>query len=167
MVSSSNCLTMNINPNCLEDVTTGVFSIKLRYAFGNCRVLQPSAFSTSTTTLSEYSTCVPVGSGTGEFCYEATFMYQDRVIDTEDNLDFPDCTIADLQSFLDVGVSYDLDRRESGGNVSHLTTATLSCDSAILSGATETTCIDGMWRSSELRSCRRPTISTRRCKQFG
>ena len=80
-------------------------------------------------------------------------MYQDTVIDTEDNLNFLDCSVADLQSFLAVGVSYDLDRMESGGSVSHLTTATMKCDSALLSGAAETTCTDGMWRSRELRSC--------------
>ena len=158
-VSSSNCLTVNINQDCLEDVTTGAFSIQLRYAFGICRELHPSAYTTSTATLSAYSTCVPVESGTGEFCYVATFMHQDTVIDTENNLKFFDCTIADLQTFLGAGVSYQLDGVESGGNVSHLTTATLKCDSALLSGADETTCTDGMWRSRELRSC----LSTRKC----
>ena len=151
-MSSSNCLTVNINQDCLEDVTTEGFSIQLRYTFGNCRELHPSAYTTSTTTLSAHSTCVPVGSGTGEFCYVITLMYQDITIDTKSNLNFDTCSIAELQSFLGAGVSYQLDGVES---VSHLTTATLSCSSAIhdLSGTPQTTCIDGSWSSNEMRSC--------------
>ena len=154
-MSSSNCLTVNINQDCLEDVITGEFSIQLRYTFGNCRVLLPSAYTTSTTTLSAHSTCVPVGSGTGEFCYEITLMYRDMTIDTKSNLNFATCSIADLQSFLGAGVSYQLDGVESGGSVSHLTTATLSCSSAIhdFSGTPQTTCIDGSWSSTKSRSC--------------
>ena len=156
-MSSSNCLTVNINQDCLEDVTTEEFSIQLRYAFGNCRELLPSAYTTSTTTLSAHSTCESVSSGTGEFCYEITLMYQDTTIDTKSNLNFDTCSIADLQSFLGAGVSYQLDgvHVESGGSVSHLTTATLSCGSAIhdLSGTPQTTCIDGSWSSYEMRSC--------------
>ena len=146
---------MNINQDCLEDVTTEAFSIQLRYAFGNCRVLLPSAYTTLTTTLSAHSTCVPVGSGTGEFCYVATLMYQDTIIDTKFNLNFATCSIAELQTFLGAGVSYQLDGVESGGSVSHFTTATLSCGSAIhdLSGTPQTTCIDGSWSSNEMRSC--------------
>ena len=154
-MSSSNCLNVNINQDCLEDVTTEEFSIQLRYAFSNCRELLPSAYTTSTTTLSAHSTCVPVGSGTGEFCYEITLMYRDTTIDTKSNLHFATCSIADLQSFLGAGVSYQLDGVESGGSVSHLTTATLSCSSAIhdLSGTPQTTCIDGSWSSTKSRSC--------------
>ena len=156
-MSSFNCLTVNINQDCLEDVTTRAFNIQLRYAFGNCRELLPSAYTTLTTTLSAYSTCVPVGSGTGEFCYVATLMYQDTIIDTKFNLNFATCSIAELQTFLGAGVSYQLDgvHVESGGSVSHLTTATLSCSSAIhdLSGTTQITCIDGSWSSNEMRSC--------------
>ena len=156
VVFSSNCLTVNINPDCLENVTTGVFSIRLQYAFGNCRELQPSAYTESTTTLSAYFTCVPVhvGNGTGEFCYQATLIYQDTVTDT--NLNFASCSIADLQPFLGPGVSYQLDGPvESGGNVTHLTTATLSCSSAIhdLSGTPQTTCTNGSWSFTEKRSC--------------
>ena len=151
----SNCLTVSINQDCLEDVTTGAFSIQLRYTFGNCRELLPSAYTKSNTTLSARSTCVPVESGTGEFCYVATLIYQGTTIDTKSNLNFATCSVADLQSFLGAGVSYQLDGVESGGSVSHLTTATLSCSSAIhdLSGTPQTTCIDGSWSSNEMRSC--------------
>ena len=154
-MSSSNCLTVNINQDCLEEVTTGAFNIQLRYTFGNCRVLCPSAYTTSNKTLSAHSTCVPVGSGTGDFCYEITLMYQDTTIDTKSNLNFATCSIADLQTFLGAGVSYQLDGVESGDNVSHLTTATLSCSSAIhdLSGTPLTTCIDGSWSSTQSRFC--------------
>ena len=107
-------------------------------------------------TLSTLSTCVPVGSAFGEFCYQATLMYQDMAIDSITNLNFTACSIAELQSFLGAGVSYQL----SGGvdqaiNTSHLTTATLSCDSTIqhLSGMPQTTCTDGSWSSTEMRSC--------------
>ena len=154
-VSSSNCLTVNINQDCLEDITTGAFSIQLRYAFGNCRELLLSAYTTLTTTLSAHSTCVPVGSGTGEFCYDATFMYQDTVIDTEDNLNFASCYIAGPQSFLGPGVSYQLDGVESGGNVSHLTTATFTCSGSFVSliGSSQSVCVDGQWSTAEARAC--------------
>ena len=151
----SNCLTVSINQDCLEDVTTGAFSIQLWYAFGICRELRPSAFTVSTVMPSAHSTCVPVVIETEEFCYEITLMYQDTIIDTKSNLNFATCSIADLQSFLGAGVSYQLDGVESGGSVSHLTTTTLSCSSAIhdLSGTPQTTCIDGSWSSYEMRSC--------------
>ena len=153
-VSSYNCLTVNINQDCLEDVTTGAFSIQLRYAFGNCRELRPSAYTTSITTLSAHSTCVPVGSGTGGFCYEITLIYQDRVIETE-NLNFAPCSIAELQSFLGAGVSYQLDGVESGGSVSHPTTATLTCSGSFTSlvGSSQSVCVDGQWDTAEVRVC--------------
>ena len=80
----------------------------------------------STIPLSTHSSCLPVASGNGDFCYRATLLHGDTVIDSITNLNFGICSIADLQTFLGAGVSYQLDRVESGGSVSHLTTATLS-----------------------------------------
>ena len=155
-ILSSNCLTVNISVDCLEDITTGNFSLQLMHAFGSCRDLPVYDYTTSMVTLSAHSSCVPVGSGTGDFCYQATLTYQDMAIDSITNLNFTKCSIAELQSFLGPGVYYKL----SGGvdqavNASHLTTATLSCDSAIqhLSGMPQTTCTDGSWSSTEMRSC--------------
>ena len=146
---------MNISRNCFEDVTNGEFSIQLQYAFGSCKNLHPSDYTTSTTPLSAHSTCLPVGSGTGDFCYQATVMFRDTIIDTTTSLNFSTCSIAEFRSFLGAGVSYQLDGVESGGSVTHLTTATLSCESTIqdLSGTAQTTCVDGMWSTTETRSC--------------
>ena len=47
-------------------------------------------------------------------------MHGDTVIDSITNLNFNTCSIAELQSFLGAGVSYQLDGVESGGSVSHL-----------------------------------------------
>ena len=154
-MSSSDCLTVNINQDCLEDVTTREFSIQLRYAFGICKELRPSAFTTSTTTLSAYFTCVPVENGSEEFCFETNLLYQDTVIDTSTNLNFAECSIADLQSFLGPGVSYQLDGLESGGSVSHLTTATLTCSGSFISlvGSSQSVCVDGQWNTAEVRVC--------------
>ena len=43
----------------------------------------------------------------------------------------------------------------TNGNVSHITTATLSCTSTIydLIGSPQITCIDGSWEPAGLRSC--------------
>ena len=156
-MSSSNCLTVNINQDCLEDVTTGAFSIQLRYAFGICKELRPSAFTTSTTMPSAYYTCVPVENESGEFCFETNLLYQDAVIDTSTNLNFAECSIRDLQTFLGPGVSYHLDGVESGGNVSHLTTATLMCSGSFVSliGSSQSMCVDGQWDSTGVRVCDR------------
>ena len=110
-ILSSNCLTVNISVDCLEDITTGNFSIQFMYVFGSCRDLSVSDYTMSMVTLSAHSTCVPVGSAFGKFCYQATLMYQDMAIDSITNLNFTACSIAELQSFLGAGVSYKL----SGG----------------------------------------------------
>ena len=105
------------------------------------------------TSLSAHSTCIPVGSGTGDFCYQAALMYYNTVIDKGTNLNFDPCSIADLQSLLGAGVSYQLDGVESGGNVSHLTTATLTCRQSFTSliGSSQSVCVNGQWDTSEVR----------------
>ena len=135
--------------------TNGDFRVQLLYAFGSCRKLRLSDYAVLTTPVSTYSSCLSVGSGSGDFCYRATLLYDNTIIDSITNLNFNTCSIAELQSFLRAGVSYQLDGVESGGSVSHLTTATLSCSSAAedLSGASHTTCNDGVWDSTEMRSC--------------
>ena len=82
-------------------------------------------------------------------------MYQDMAIDSITNLNFAPCSIAELQSFLGAGVSYQLDGVESGGNVSHLTTATLTCSGSFTSlvGSSQSVCIDGQWDTAEVRVC--------------
>ena len=151
-VSTSNCLTVTIN--CMN-ATNGDFCVQLLYAFGSCRKLRLSAYVMSTTPLSTHSYCLPVASGNGDFCYRATLMHRNTVIDSITNLNFGICSIADLQSFLGAGVSYQLDGVESGGNVSHFTTATLSCGSVAqdISGTSRTACTDGVWDYAEARSC--------------
>ena len=140
--------------NCLN-ITNGDFHVQLLHAFGSCRKLRLSDYAVLTTPLSVHSSCLPVGSGTGRFCYRATLLYDDTIIDSITNLNFNTCSTGDLQTFLGAGVSYQLDGVESGGNVSHLTTATLSCGSVTedLSGASHTICTDGVWDSTEMRSC--------------
>ena len=137
------------------NTTNGDFCVQLLHAFGSCRKLRLSDYAILNTPLSTHSSCLPVASGTGDFCYRATLLHDDTIIDSITNLNFNTCSIADLQSFLGAGVSYQLDGVESGGSVSHLTTATLSCGSVAedLSGASHTTCTDGVWDYSEMRSC--------------
>ena len=114
-----------------------------------------SDYTMTTTPLSAHSTCVDVGSGTGDFCYQATLMYGDTVIDTCTNLNFAACSTNELQSLLGPGVSYRLNGVENGGNASHLTTATLSCSGTFVSliGATQTTCIGGQWDTTGVWTC--------------
>ena len=154
-VSTSYCL--NVNSNCLEDITNGDFRVQLLYAFGSCRTLLPSQYDMLNQLLSAHSLCLPVGSAPREFefCYRASLLHGDTVINTITNLSFNTCSIAELQTFLGAGVSYQLNGVESGGSVSHLTTATLSCGSVSedLSGASHTICTDGVWDTTEMRSC--------------
>ena len=154
-VSTSNCLAVNISQDCLENVTNRGFTVQLQYAFGSCINLCVSDYTMTTAPLSAYSSCVPVGSGTGDFCYRATLMYQDMAIDSITNLNFAPCSIADLQTFLGAGVSYQLNGVESGGNVSHLTTATLTCSGSFTSlvGSSQSVCVDGQWDTAEVRVC--------------
>ena len=154
-VSTSNCLTVNISQDCLENVTDGGFTVQLQYAFGRCIKLRVSDYTMTTALLSAYSSCVPVGSGNGDFCYRATLMYQDMAIDSITNLNVAPCSIAKLQSFLGPGVSYQLDGVESGGNVSHLTTATVTCSGSFTSlvGSSQSVCVDGQWDTAEVRVC--------------
>ena len=84
---------------------------------GVCRDLVLSDFSTSTIQLMPRSACAPVASSTN-LCYRATLMYNGIIIGTYANLDFAVCPVSVLPSFLADGAS---------GNVSHRTTATLSC----------------------------------------
>ena len=137
------------------NVTNGDFRVLLLYAFGSCRKLHLSAYVMSTTPLSAHSSCLPVASGTGDFCYRATLLHGDTVIHSVTNLNFNTCSIADLQTFLGAGVSYQLDGVESGGSVSHLTTATLSCGSVAqdISGTSHTACTNGVWDYAKMRSC--------------
>ena len=143
-----------MNINCLN-TTNGYFHVRLIYAFGSCRKLRLLDYAVLTTPVSTHSSCLPVGSGTGDFCYRATLLYDNTIIDSITNLNLNICSIADLHFFLGTGVSYQLDGLESGGSVSHLTTATLSCGSVSedLSGASYTTCTDGVWDSTEMSSC--------------
>ncbi|XP_064397989.1 uncharacterized protein LOC135344665 isoform X1 [Halichondria panicea] len=101
------------------------------------------------------SACAPVVSTT-YLCYRATLIYNGIIIDTRTNLNFNTCPVTTLSSFMTSGVSMQLDGEVStNGNVSHITTATLSCTSTIydLIGSPQITCIDGSWEPAGLRSC--------------
>ena len=153
-VLSTNCLTVNISEDCLEDITTGDFSLQLRYAFGSCRDLNVSDYSTSTTPLSAHSTCIPVSSGTGDFCYRATLLHGNPVIDTCTNLKYDTCPSEELQRFSVAGVSHQLDVNQ-GYSLSHGTTATLSCKTTTghYTEMSPTTCVDGSWSSEVTITC--------------
>ncbi len=150
-----NCLTLSLGQNCASE-QSGNFFVKFEQGNGVCRDLVPSDFSTSTIQLMPRSTCAPVVSSTN-LCYRATLMYNGIVISTYANRDFAGCAVSVLHSFLADGVSYQLDGQVTSGNVSHLTTATLSCIEtfASVSGAAVVTCVDGQWNNMGIRWCSR------------
>ena len=151
-----NCLTFSLGRNCASE-RNGNFIIQFQQGSGVCQDLRPSDFSTSNIQLMSLSTCVPVTSS-ANLCYRAMLMYNGRIIDTQTNLDFAGCPISVLDSFLADGVSYQLDGEVTSGNVSHLTTATLSCSTenfASVSGAAVVTCVDGQWNNMGIRWCSR------------
>ncbi len=150
-----NCLTFSLGQNCASE-QSGNFLIQFEQGNGLCRDLRRSDFSTSTIQLTSQSTCVPVTSSTN-LCYRATLMYNGMIIDTQTNLDFAGCPVNVLDSFLADGVSYQLDGEVTSGNVSHRTTATLSCIEtfASVSGAAVVTCLDGQWNNMGIRWCSR------------
>ncbi len=150
-----NCLTFSLGQNCAFE-QSGNFIVRFEQGNGVCRDLVLSDFSTSTIQLMPRSTCAPVASSTN-LCYRATLMYNGIIIDTQTNLNFNMCSVTALYSFLGSGVSMQLDGEVTNGNVSHITTATLNCTSAIyeLIGSPQITCIDGNWEPAGLRSCTR------------
>ena len=149
------CLTVNINMHCSEDITTGDFSVLFQRGFGSCRML--TNFTTTTIQLASYSTCLNFsGNPASGFCYRVTLMHQETMIDTQTNLNFATCSISDLESFLENSVSYQLSEPvNQNGTVSHLVRATFTCREAFLtlSGAVNTTCIDGQWNNPRYRLC--------------
>ncbi len=153
-LETMNCLTFSLGQNCASE-ESGNFIIRFQQGNGVCRDLVLSDFSTSTIQLIPRSACVPVVSSTN-LCYRATLMYNEIVIDTLTNLDFNTCPLTALFSFLASGVSSELDGEVTNGNVSHITTATLSCSAIYeLIGSPQITCIDGNWEPAGLRSCTR------------
>ena len=149
-----NCLTFSLGQNCASE-PSGNFIVRFEQGInGVCRDLVLSDFSISTIQLMPRSACAPVASSTN-LCYRATLMYNGIIIDTQTNLNFNTCPVSALSSVMDSGVSMQLDGEVTNGTVSHITTATLSCTSAIydLIGSPQITCIDGTWETDGLRSC--------------
>ncbi len=147
-----NCLTFSLGQNCASE-QSGDFRIQFQQGSGVCRDLRPLDFSTSTIQLTSQSTCVPVTSSTN-LCYRANLVYGETIVDTQSNLNFNACPLNDLSSFVASGVFIQLNG-ENSTNLSHLTTATLSCTMAIydLIGSPQITCIDGNFEPTGLRSC--------------
>ncbi len=150
-----NCLTFSLGQNCASE-QSGNFIVRFEQGNGVCRDLRPSDFSTSTMELTSQSICVPVTSST-DLCYRTMLIYNGIIIDTQTNLDFAGCPLSVLDSFLADGVSHKLDGEVTIGNVSHLTTASLSCTEtfASVSGAAVVTCVDGQWNNTSIRWCSR------------
>ncbi len=152
-METMNCLTFSLGQNCASE-QSGNFIVRFDQGNGVCRDLVLSDFSTSTIQLMPQSACAPVASSTN-LCYRATLMYNGIIIDTRTNLNFNTCPVTALFSFLGSGVSIQLDGEVTNGTVSHITTATLSCTSAIydFTNSPQITCIDGSWEPAGLRSC--------------
>ena len=148
-----NCLTFSLGQNCASERNED-FSIQFEQGSGVCRDLRPSDFSTSNVQLTSQSTCVPVTSSTN-LCYRANLVYDGTIVDTQSNVNFNACPMSALSLFMASGLSMQLNGDVTNGNVSHLTTATLSCTSVIydLIGSPQITCIDGTWEPTGLRSC--------------
>ena len=147
-----NCLTFSLGQNCASE-QSGNFIVRFEQGNGVCRDLVLSDFSTSTIQLMPRSACAPVTSSTN-LCYRATLMYNGIIIDAQTNLNFNTCPVTALSSFIGSGVSMQLDGEVTNGNVSHITTATLSCTSAIFElSSPQITCINGTWEPARLRSC--------------
>ncbi|XP_064397626.1 uncharacterized protein LOC135344348 isoform X2 [Halichondria panicea] len=159
-LETMNCLTFSLSQNCASE-QSGNFVIKFEQRNGVCRDLVLSDFSTSTIQLMPQSACAYVASSTN-LCYRATLMYNGIITDTQTNLNFAACPISVLNSFLADGVSYQLDGEVTSGNVSHRTTATLSCTEtfASVSGAAVVTCVDGQWNNMGIQWCSRSCAET-------
>ncbi len=152
-LGTMNCLTFSLGQTCASE-QSGNFVILLQQVSGVCQNVRPSDLNASTVQLTSQSTCVPVVSSTN-LCYRANLMYNGMIIDTQSNLNFAGCPVSLLKSFLADGVSHQLDGEVTDGNVTHLTTATLSCNSTVyaLSNSSQITCIDGAWGSDGSISC--------------
>ena len=154
-LDTMDCLTFSLSQTCASE-QSGNFVIQFQQGNGVCRDLHQTDFSTSTIQLMPRLACAPVASSTTNLCYRATLIYNGIIIDTQTNLNFNTCPESALSSFMGSGVSMqlNLDGEVTNGNVSHLTTTTLSCTSPFYElKSPQITCIDGNWEPAGLRSC--------------
>ena len=147
---------VKVNENCVENITTGDFSVIFESELQSCQVLP--TFLSSVIQLNSSSTCLPFhGNLSDGWCYRVTLTYQGTVIDTQTNYNFATCSISELEDFVGTGVTYQLagSQNQDGTGVSHLTTVTFSCSETFseLSGVTQTTCMDGQWVDKDIRLC--------------
>ncbi len=151
LLGTMNCLTFSLGQNCISQQSES-FSILFEEGSGICSDLRPPNFISSTIQPNQ-SICVPVISSM--LCYRANLMYDKTIIDTQSNLNFNACPVSALSSFVASGLSMQLNGDVTNGNVSHLTSATVSCTSFItdLSGSPQITCIDGIFQPVGFRSC--------------
>ena len=149
------CLMVVVNEDCVENITTGDFSVLFQKEFKSCQV--QSNFSSSMVQLTSRSTCLPFdGDVSDGWCYRVSLMYQGTVIGTQTNIDFATCLVSELESFLGVDVTYELDRLvNEDGAVHHSTMATISCSGTFLEllGASQAVCVNGEWSDTETRLC--------------
>ncbi len=152
-MASQNCLTFSLGPNCMS----GNFSIQFQQGFGDCQNLPLSEFLPFEIQLNSQSTCIPVvlSGSPADLCYHVNLIYNKMLIATLANFNSASCSVSDLELLLTDDVMYELDEEVNGGNVTHFTTASLTCPSfsTELSGSSQVTCINGQWKSAELRLC--------------
>ena len=158
-VATSGRLTLNIESDCVEEGTSGNFSVSLEYGVGMCKTI---ADLQRTETVMETITSpsgVQISVGTtsaAQLCFNVTLLCNNRTVDKTSNLDFSGCPISTLLPLLGSEVTLTLSfAADNNGIVPHLTIATFSCSSAVsmLTGASEATCVDGNWMIKGSTSC--------------
>ncbi len=145
-------MSVSIRPDCIEDVTTGHFSVVLTYIVGACLILTDFTDSLSVTGVinSTSGTCifVPGTISISDICYTATLMYQNTLITTLTNIEFQGCLVSSLKVLIGSDFVFSLNREvDNSGRVPHITTATLRCANSVfmVSGNEEVMCRDGVW----------------------
>ena len=151
-VATSGRLTLNIESDCVEEVTSGNFSVTLEYGVGMCKTI---ADLQRTETVMETITSpsgvqIPVGTtSAAQLCFNATLLCNNRTVDKTSNLDFERCLVSSLNQTV-LGPEFTFSPNVGNGTVSHLTTVPLSCRNSLLvpTGVPVGTCTGGTWMIS-------------------
>ena len=152
-VSTMSCVTVEINNQCVESLQ----QFRTMLSSGLCG--SPLNESSSFTFGPSYSSCLELPLSTEETCYSYTtsvFFGSTEIDNQTRTIGFQDCLVSEVAALAGSGVSYSLCSTKFNSTIPHRTIAFFSCAGGTvfgLSGSPLDTCVDGTWKTREVRTC--------------
>ena len=152
-VSTISCVAVQINNQCVENIQ----HFRAMLSSGLCG--SPLNESSSFTFGPSYSTCLGLVLSTEETCYSYStrvFFGSTEIANQTKTLGFQKCPVSEVATLAGSGVSYSLGSPAVNNMVPHRTVVFFSCSSGsvhVLSGSTLAACVDGVWNTSDIRTC--------------